>query len=174
METAGSAYLYTLAQIAITFAGFTALFMMLRQTFGGTTTKYDLFVTRNYLFFSFLVVIGAMLPSLLAAFGIAQDLIWRLSSLAVAIPMGVFVITYPARRRTLTGAGFPVRVWPMQLIFALAAVVLFVNGFANSNTGRFELGVTLILLGSFYAIVLTLGIMFDTQTHDRGRTPDKQ
>lgn len=135
METTGSAYLYTLAQIAITFAGFTALFMMLRQTFGGTTTKYDLFVTRNYLFFSFLVVIGALLPSLLAAFNIAQDLIWRLSSLAVAIPIGVFVVTYPMRRKSLIGTGFPLRVWPMQLIFASAAAVLFVNGVANSNTG---------------------------------------
>jgi hypothetical protein len=173
METTGSAYLYTLAQIAITFAGFTALFMMLRQTFGGTTTKYDLFVTRNYLFFSFLVVIGAMLPSLLAAFDIRQALIWRLSSLAVAIPMGVFVITYPVRRRTLTGAGFPVRVWPMQLIFASAAVVLFANGVGNPNIGLFETGVTLILIGSFYAILLTLGIMFEAQSHDRDGRLDK-
>ena len=171
METAGSAYLYTLAQIAITFAGFTALFMMLRQTFGGTTTKYDLFVTRNYLFFSFLVVIGALLPSLLAAFNIVQDLIWRVSSWAVAIPIGVFAITYPMRRRALIGAGFPVRVWPMQLIFASAAVVLFFNGVVSSNIGRFELGVSLILLGSFYAILLTLGIMFEAQPHDRDRTP---
>jgi hypothetical protein len=174
METTGSAYLYALAQIAITFAGFTALFMMLRQTFGGTTTKYDLFVTRNYLFFSFLVVIGSMVPSLLAAFGIAQDLIWRLSSLAVAIPMGVFVVTYPSRRRRLVGAGFPLRVWPMQLILASAAIVLFFNGVAASNAGRFELGVTLILLGSFYAILLTLGIMFEAQSQHRDRTPDKQ
>ena len=167
MEIDGSAYLYALAQIAITFAGFTALFMMLRQSFGGKTNKYDLFVTRNYLILSFLIVIGAMLPQLLAAFSIEKAIVWRIASAAVAIPMLVFVLSYPVRRQAITGARFPTKVWPMQIIFTGASVVLFVNAagfFSKSLVGLFELGITLILLGSFYAILLTLGYIFRHQT----------
>jgi hypothetical protein len=68
MELAQSAYLYALAQIGATFAGFTALFMMLRQTVGGKASAMDFFVTQRFLMLSFLAVVGAMLPSLLAAF----------------------------------------------------------------------------------------------------------
>jgi len=75
METTGSTYLFALAQISITFAGFTVLFIALRQLTGSAGTKYDVFGIRNYFFLSFLIVAGAMLPSLLAAFSLQQPLI---------------------------------------------------------------------------------------------------
>ena len=166
METTGSTYLYALAHIAITFAGFTALFMILRQAIGGAGTKYDLFATRNYLFLSFLIVMGAMLPSLLAAFSLPQPLIWQIGSLAVAIPLLGFLLSYPFRRRALTGVHLPLTIWPQQVIFTIAVASLLSNAmglFGEPNVALFELGVTLILFDLFYAILLTLGMVFGVQ-----------
>jgi len=163
METTGSAYLYALAQIAITFAGFTALFMILRQATGRTGTKYDVFGIRNYFFLSFLIIAGAMLPSLLAAFSLPQPLIWRIASIIVGIPLIGFLVSFPFRRRALTGVRLPLSMWPQQIIFILIVATLLINAvgiLGEPNLGLFELGITLILFDLFYAILLTLGMVF--------------
>jgi hypothetical protein len=166
METVGSAYLYTLAQISITFAGFTVLFIVLRQAIGSVGTKYDVFGIRNYFFLSFLVISGAMLPSLLAAFMLQQLLIWRIASVAVAVPLFGFLVSFPFRRRGLTGVRLPISMWPQQIIFTVAVTTLLANAFGflgGPNVALYELGVTLIQLDLFYAILLTLGMVFGIQ-----------
>lgn len=166
METTGSSYLNVLAQISITFAGFTVLFIALRQAIGGAGTKYDLFATRNYLFLSFLVVMGAMLPSLLMAFSLPQTLIWRIASVAVAIPLLIFLLSYSFRRKAVTGVRLPLSIWPQQTIFTIAVASLLSNAmglFGEPNVALFELGVTLIQFDLFYAILLTLGMVFGVQ-----------
>lgn len=162
MEIPESGYLFALAQIAITFAGFTALFMMLRQAIGGKSTPYDLFATRNYLFLSFLIVFGGMLPSVLSAFHLTQQLVWRIASLAVGVPLLVFLVSYPFRRRAVTGVRLPPSIWPQQIIFTTAVAVLFANAFGlfGEPVGPYMLGTTLILFDLFYAILLTLGMVF--------------
>ena len=162
MEIPGSAYLSTLAQVTITFAGFTALFMMLRQAIGGKSTPYDLFATRNYLFLSFLVVFGSMLPSVLAAFQLAPQLLWRISSVAVGLPLLVFVVHYPFRRQAVTGVRLPLSIWPQQIIFSTTVALLFANAaglLGEPSVGPYLIGTTLILFDLFYAILLTLGMV---------------
>ena len=176
METTGSAYLYVLAQLAITFAGFTALFMILRQATGAAGTKYDLFATRNYLFLSFLIVIGAMLPSLLAALVLSKSLVWRIASAAVAIPLLGFLLSYSVRRRALTGVRLPWSIWPQQIIFTITVATLLINAlglFGEPNAGLFELGTSLILFDLFYAFLLTLGMVFGVQSLG-GSRPQKR
>jgi len=166
METTGSAYLYTLAQIAITFAGFTALFIILRQASGRTGTKYDVFAVRHYFFLSFLIIAGALLPALLTAFSLSQPLIWRIASVAVAVPLFGFLVSFPFRRRALTGVRLPISMWPQQIIFTITVTTLVANaiGFLGGpNVALYELGVTLIQVDLFYAILLTLGMVFGIQ-----------
>ena len=43
MELPGSTYLYTLATLAITYAGFAALIAIFRQIIGGGVSNYDVF-----------------------------------------------------------------------------------------------------------------------------------
>lgn len=163
MEIAGSAYLLTLAQVTITFAGFTALFMMLRQAIGGKSTPYDLFATRNYLFLSFLIVFSALLPSVLAAFQLTQQLVWRIASVAVGFPLLVFLVHYPFRRLAVTGVRLPLSIWPQQIIFSGVVTLLFVNAtglLGEPSVGPYLIGATLILFDLFYAILLTLGMVF--------------
>lgn len=176
METIGSAYLYALAQISITFAGFTALFMILRQATGGAGTKYDLFATRNYLFLSFLIVLGAMLPALLAGLSLPQSHIWRIGSIVVAVPLLGFLVSFPFRRRALTGARLPISMWPQQIIFAIVVTTLLINAvgvIGKPNVALFELGLTLIQFDLFYAILLTLGMVFGVQSLGRTEAKNK-
>jgi hypothetical protein len=160
MELAESAYLYALAQIGIVFAGFTALFMMLRQTLGGEASAMDFFVTRNLLMLSFLVVSGAMLPSLLAAFSLQHDLIWRAASATVAVPLLAFVVSLPWRRRTVISGRTPGFIWLRELIHAAAVAILALNvvGLLGGPTGGpFELGLSLILFAQSFSFVMTMG-----------------
>jgi len=120
MELAESAYLYALAQIGIVFAGFAALFMMLRQTLGGEASAMDFFVTKNLLMLSFLVVAAAMLPSLLASFSLQRELIWQAASATVAVPLLAFVVSFPWRRRTVVSGRAPGFLWLRESIHVVA------------------------------------------------------
>jgi hypothetical protein len=135
MELAQSAYLYALAQIAITFGGFTALFMMLRQTVGGKASAMDFFVTQRFLMYSFLVAVGAMLPPLLAAFLRQHDLIWRAASTGIAIPLLVLVVSFPWHRRAVTSRRAPFFIWLRELIHVVAIAILLLNAVGLLGSG---------------------------------------
>jgi hypothetical protein len=68
MELTGATYLYTLAALAVSFVGFSALVMILRQTFGGEVSRLDTLITRIFIQLGFMVAAGALLPSLLSLF----------------------------------------------------------------------------------------------------------
>jgi len=158
MELAESAYLYALAQISITFAGFTALIMLLRQNVGGKTSAMDFFVTRNFLLISFLIVAGTMVPSLLAALSLPHDLVWRAASAAVAVPLLAFVASLPWRRRAVTTGRSPKFVWVRESIHVAAIVILLLNAaglLGIPKAGPFELGLFLILFGQLFAFVMS-------------------
>jgi len=62
MELPGFSYLYTLATLAITYAGFAALIVIFRQIIGGGVSNYDVFIIRTILMRRFIVAFSAMLP----------------------------------------------------------------------------------------------------------------
>ena len=63
-------YLYTLASLSVTFVGFSALVIILRQTMGGEMSKLDILITRIFIQLGFIVAGGAMLPALLQLFAL--------------------------------------------------------------------------------------------------------
>jgi hypothetical protein len=81
MELPGSSYLYTIATLSITYAGFAALIVIFRQIIGGGVSSYDIFIIRSLLMRSFIIAFSAMLPPALALFDVSQSFIWRASSL---------------------------------------------------------------------------------------------
>lgn len=160
MELPESAYLYALAQIGIVFAGFIALFTMLRQTMGGEASARDLFFIRNLLILTFLVVFGAMLPPLLAGFSLHRDMVWRAASFAVAAPLLLFVVTLPLRRRRVLTDRLPGFIWVRESIHVAIVAMLAVNMVrpADAMAGaRFELGIFLILFAQSFSFVMTMG-----------------
>jgi hypothetical protein len=173
MDLPGSGYLYTLATLSVTFVGFSALVIVLRQTFGGELSKLDILITRIFIQLGFLVAAGAMLPPLLALFLTPQPLIWRLCSLCTAVPSFLFAVTYPARRRTASGAPAPLAIWIDVFVLASAALVLLVNGLGIGFTpapGPFAGALTGILFVSGWAYLQALNTLLGQHSIQDGKT----
>ena len=111
MAPAANDYLYTLAVVAVTFVGFSTIFATFRQALGGDVSKYDLLLTRSILHLGAIVVLGALLPPMLALLGFKANLIQRGASAVAGILALVLNATYPARRRAATGRPMPKKVW---------------------------------------------------------------
>ena len=148
MDLPGTEYFYTLAALSVTFVGFSTVAIVLRQTFGGEMSRLDILITRIFIQLGFIVVAGSMLPPLLALFDWQQGTIWRIASIAEAVPAFLFAVTYPARRYAASGVPTPVIIWMDVSIVFLASIALFCNGFGlgfEPGVGPYAAGLTTIL-----------------------------
>ena len=162
MDLAGSTYLYSLAAISITFVGFSTLVVVLRQTFGGTMSSLDIFITRVFIQLSFIVAASAMVPNLLSLFALPQPVIWRFSSAIAAIPSFLFAVTYPWRRRGASGVRTPIGVWLDIGVLLVAATILIANAIGiafEPGPGPFAVGLTVILFVSGWAYLQALNVL---------------
>ena len=72
MDLPGTVYLYTLATLMVTFAGFSALLLMIRQAAGAQLSPLDRFLTRTVVGNLFVLTGGALLPPLLQLCGLSE------------------------------------------------------------------------------------------------------
>jgi len=107
VELLGSGYLYTIATLAITYAGFAAFIVIFRQIIGGGVSGYNVFVIRSVLMRSFIVAFSAMLPPALAFFDLSQSVIWRISSFVCALLLGLFTLTFQAATKQVRAGNQP-------------------------------------------------------------------
>src|SRR6185437_11276110 len=107
MEIAGATFLYTLATLMITFAGFAALLLIIRQAAGAKLSALDRFLTRTTVGHSLVLTGGALLPMLLGLYGLGDVLVWKASALIFGLSMLFLLLTYPRRRTTATGSPPP-------------------------------------------------------------------
>jgi hypothetical protein len=131
MDLPGSAYLYTVATVSVTFVGFSALAMLFRQTVGTEITSYDSFFTITFMQTGFMVTAGALLPPLLALYELSSDFVWRWSSAITAIPIFLFVFTFPGRRRKVTSRSASAFVWMLLLLQLISGLYLVFNAIGN-------------------------------------------
>ena len=110
MELPEVTYLYTVALIGMTFIGFSVIVMLLRQTVGRKLRTFDALFAHVYMEFGLIVTVAALLPPLLVFWGSPAALIWRVSAGLAAIPVILFGLTYPSRRRKATGEPTPLYV----------------------------------------------------------------
>ena len=174
MELTGATYLYTLATLSITFAGFSTLFMILRQTLGGAMSKFDILLARNFLQLGFMAAIGSLLPPLLHLFSLHEHTVWRVASVASAISPLLAAVTYPSRRFAATGTRMPKIVWTVMAALYASAAVLLLNAIGKPlapGPGLFALGVTIIVFTSFVAFLNALRFFL---SQPGGTAPGKQ
>jgi hypothetical protein len=107
MDLPGTAYLYTIATLGMTFIGFAAIVLLLRQTLGRKLRTFDALFAHVYMEFGLIITMGALLPPLLIFWELGPMTVWRVSSGLVGIPVLVFALTYPARRRAASGESTP-------------------------------------------------------------------
>jgi hypothetical protein len=159
VQSSALTYLYTLATLAVTFVGFSALVLILRQTLGGQMSRLDVLITRIFIQLGFLVAAGAMLPPLLMLFALPAGQVWRIASAAVALPSLLFACTYPSRRRTASGASTPLVIWVDVVVILALSVLLLLNAAAllgGEGPGAFAGALTGILFVAGWAYLQAL------------------
>ena len=82
MEVKGAIFLYTLAGLMITFAGFSALLLSVRQAAGARLSLLDRYLAKTVMTHIFVLTAAALLPALLALYDIPENWIWQGSSRA--------------------------------------------------------------------------------------------
>jgi hypothetical protein len=110
MDLPGASYFYTLAQIGITFSGFAALLMGLRQMRGAAMSKFQLWVTRAYVQSGLVTAMNAMLSPLLFGLGLSVEQTWRGTSTYVALQSLVLLAMVPRQWREATTLPLEMRV----------------------------------------------------------------
>jgi len=164
MELPESGYLYALATISITYAGFAALAIIFRQTIGGKPTGLDTFFIRNVLVRSFMIAGFSMLPPLLAMFKLPQSTIWRASSSAAAALQCLFLLIWFLRRRAVTDRPLT-RLSLANIIFQLlTALFLLLNATGivfKPGAGPYSVGVTAFMLSAAIAYMIALGTLLE-------------
>jgi len=137
-------YLYTMAILGMTFIGFSAIVMLLRQTLGSHLRAFDALFARVYMEFG----LGAMLPPLLMFWELPPAAVWRVSSSLVGIPLLVFAVTYPARRRAASGEPTPRYVRVNLAIVLLISLTLLIaaTGALRERSGRIFLTALTVFL----------------------------
>ena len=110
MDLPGAGYFYTLAQVGITFSGFGALLMGLRQMGGGAMSKFHLWVARSYVQSGLFTAMNAMFSPLLYGLGASIDQTWRVASVFVAAQSLALILMVPKQWRDATNRPLHLRV----------------------------------------------------------------
>jgi hypothetical protein len=168
MELPGSAYLYTLATLAMTFAGFCAIVIVLRQTTGKELSGFHLVLTRLYLESGLLSAAFCMLPPLLAVCGMSETMAWRSSSAIIVTVLLGYGATYPMRRAAIMAGPLPRSRWvPIVAVSMLVVIALVSNaiGFPYRPTiGPIAVAATCTLGCGAIVFVLALNAVWRDQS----------
>src|ERR1700685_1414344 len=120
MEVKGATLLYTLAGLMITFAGFSALLLFVRQAAEAKLSLLDRYLAKTVMTYIFVLAAAALLPALFALYNVQEEWIWRGSGVLFALPMLSLQITYPRRRRKVIGKGPPPALFAVFVVFGSA------------------------------------------------------
>ena len=149
MEAPGTTYLYTLATLSMTFAGFCAIVIVLRQAIGEKLSGFHVVLTKLYLEAGLGATAFCMLPPMLASCGVPSSVVWRTSSGAIAAAIIFYGGTYPKRRQLKTSDPLPLRRW---LAIAVGSVAVILGLLGNLAGVPFEPGVGPIAIAATWTL----------------------
>jgi hypothetical protein len=171
MELPGAAYLYTLATLSMTFVGFCAIVIVLRQTIGKELSGWHVVLMRLYIETGFWAAAFSMLPALLALCGLPQAAVWRTASIVIAVVMVAYAAAYPRRRRAMTAEPVPLRRW---LPIVTVSLLVIVSLLCNAAGVPFESGVAPVAIAATWTLACGAGIFLLALTAfwQASKTPD--
>lgn len=164
MELPNSGYFFTLATISITFVGFTAIVVILRQSLGKPFLAIDALVARLFMVWGFTITYASMMPVALAAFDFSASVIWRASSIVGSISLLGINLGYPPLRIRATGERTPLHVWLHCSVGAIFGLILLwnaVNHFSKASPAIYATALTLFLIQASFAFVQHFGFMLE-------------
>jgi hypothetical protein len=160
MEFKGATFLYTLAGLMITFAGFSALLLALRPAAGARLSRLDRYLAKTVMTYIFVLTAGALLPALLSLFDIQEEWMWRSSAVLFSVPMLSLQITYPLRRRKAVGKGPPPSVFAVLVVLG-SAVTLAMLGYILAGLHNSAAAYITALTTDFFTVVFGFVMALD-------------
>jgi hypothetical protein len=120
-----SSFLETTAEIAVAFAGFVSVFIVL-ATRDGRFSPQEAFSIKTIVASSVAVVIYAAIPLLLHSLGLSEPVVWRASSgLAISIGVMIIAVLVPKWRAIPREDWLPNTGYQFVLDFVLGTVFCF-------------------------------------------------
>ncbi len=165
MDLPGSAYLLALAAISITFVSVSTIAVVFRQVQGAALSKFELLLMRAFLVSGLMATIASLLPPLLGLFGITPALVWRVSSLALALAILWREIYFIRRRRQDPPGPQPLSISLLIGITIAAVLGLFANAIGilfEPGVGLYALAATWLLVNSVVAFIISLGMFLES------------
>jgi hypothetical protein len=160
MEFKGETYLYILAGLMITFAGYSALLLALRPAAGAKLSLLDRYLAKTVMTYIFVLTAGALMPALFALYDIQEKWIWRNSSVLFALPMLSLQVTYPLRRRKAVGKGPPPAIFAVLVVLG-SAVTLAMLGYVLGGLQYAAAAYITALTIDFFTVVFGFVIALD-------------
>ena len=102
MDLPGAGYFYTLAQVGISFAGFAAILMSLRDMRGAGMSKFHLWVARSYVQSGLVTAMNALLSPLLFGLGLSERMTWQVASAFIGLQSLILITMAPRQWRSVT------------------------------------------------------------------------
>lgn len=167
MELKGASFLYTLAALMVTFAGFAALLLIVRQAAGARLSSLDRFLTRTVVGHLFMMAAGALLPALLNLYEIPEPWVWKASALIFGLPMLALLLTYSRRRIATAGKPPPplvlaTLVWTGSM--SLVAMIAYVFGNFELKPAAYITALTINFFTHAFAFVIALEVILGQPT----------
>jgi hypothetical protein len=167
MEVKGAALLYTLATLAVTFAGFAALLLIIRQSAGASLSALDRFLARTVVGHFFWLSAGAIFPSVFSLYDLPEPWVWKASALMFGLPMLALLLTYQRRRIAATGKAAPPQIVVVFIgigSLSLVAMIGYVFGNFAHPAAAYASAITVNFLSHAFAVVTALEVILSQQT----------
>jgi hypothetical protein len=166
VEVKGAALLYTLATLAVTFAGFAALLLIIRQSAGGGLSPLDRFFARTVVGHFFWLAAGAIFPPLLALYDLSEPMVWKASALLFGLPMLALLLSFPHRRRVATGQPVPLRILIVMVVagaLSVAAMIAMVLTNVAVPSAVYATAIVINFLTHVFAFITALEVILQQQ-----------
>ena len=162
MEVKGATFLYALAALMVTFAGFSALLLGIRQAAGARLSLLDRFIVKTILVQLFILTGAALLPPLLGLWNVSEAWLWRIAAPCFAIPMLILLLTYSHRRRKAIGAGPPPVGFAVFVVVgsvAIAAMLVYIIGGFEYQPAAYITALTVNFFTTAFGFVTALEVI---------------
>ena len=159
MTPAESDYLSHLANLSLSFVGFSAVVVTLRGALGGKLSDRHLRLVRLYIEGGLLVTLLALVPALLNLLHVPDAVTWPLSSAAAASIFSILLVIQFRRRRAIEPGRFPLWVVIVYAVSTIAVAGLWFNvaGFPfPPNAGPYAIVLTWALCIFGFIFVRTI------------------
>jgi len=160
MEDKAATFLYSLAGLMITFAGFSALLLALRPAAGAKLSLLDRYLAKTVMTYIFVLTAAALLPGIFALYNLPEKWIWRGSALLFALPMLSLQVTYPRRRRKAVGNGPPPAVFAVFVVLG-SVVTLAMLGYVMDGRPYSAAAYITALTIDFFTVIFGFLIALD-------------